>query len=132
VVAGLYALNLSAAGRQDEAIAWFIKSERLNPITPAWVLQYLGRTYILACRYEDAIEVLKKILTRNPDFLGAHIHLAAAYSLAGRDDDTRALTEEVLRIDPKFSLEGYPKLLGFKDEADKTLLMNGMRDAGLK
>ncbi len=131
-VTGLYALNLSAAGRQDEAIAWFKKSERLNPITPAWVLQYLGRAYILAGRYEDAIEVLKKILILNPDFLGGHIHLAAAYSLAGREDDAHASTKEVLRINPRFSLEGYSKLLGFKDEADKKLLMNAMRKAGLR
>jgi adenylate cyclase len=131
-VAGLYALNLSAAGRQKEAIAWFKKSARLNPITPAWVLQYLGRAYILAGKYEDAMAVLKEILARNPEFLGGHIYLAAAYSLAGRDDDARTSTEEVLRIDPKFSLEGYSKLLGFKDEADKRLLMNAMRKAGLK
>ena len=87
---------------------------------------------ILAGRYEDAIEVIKKILTRNLDFLGAHIHLAAAYSLAGREDEARSSAEEVLRINPRFSLEGYSKLLGFKDEEDKMRLMNAMRKAGLK
>jgi TolB-like protein/class 3 adenylate cyclase/lipoprotein NlpI len=98
-VAGLYALYLSAAGRQDEAIAMFKQSIRLNPMSPAWVFQYLGRSYILAGRYEDAIEVLKKIFMRNPDFLGAHIHLAAVYSLAGRDDDARASTAgSLLRV----------------------------------
>ncbi len=103
-ITGLYALNLSAAGRQDEAIAWFKKSERLNPITPAWVLQYLGRAYILAGRYEDAIAVLKKSLTRDPNFIGSHIYLAASYSLAERENEARASVKEVLRISPKFSL----------------------------
>jgi adenylate cyclase len=130
-VTGLYGLYLSAAGRPDEAIAMFKQSIRLNPISPDWVFQYLGQAYILAGRYEDAIEAIKIILTRNPDFLGAYIYLTAAYSLAGREEDARASSEEVLRIDPKFSLEGYSKLLTFKDEADKKLLMNAMRKAGL-
>jgi adenylate cyclase len=130
-ITGLYALNLSAAGRQDEAIAWFKKSERLNPITPAWVLQYLGRAYILAGRYADAIEVLKKSLTRDPNFLGSHIYLAASYSLAERENEARASVKEVLRISPKFSLERFSKLLSFKDKADKKLLINAMRKAGL-
>jgi adenylate cyclase len=130
-IAGLYAINLSAASRQDEAITWFKKSIRLNPITPAWVLQYLGRAYILAGRYDDAIAVLKKILTRNPDFLAGHIYMAASYSLAERENEARASAKEVLRINPKFSLESYSKLLGFKDEDDKKLLVNALRKASL-
>jgi adenylate cyclase len=130
-VTGLYALNLSASGRQDEAIVMFNQSIRLNPITPDWVFQYLGRAYILAGRFDDAIVVLNKILTRNPDFLGAHVYLTAAYNMAGREKDARASSEEVLKINPKFSLESFSKLLKFKDEADKKLLINAMLKAGL-
>jgi len=131
-ITGLYALNLSAAGRQDEAIALFKKAIRLNPISPSWYLQYLGRAYILAEKFDEGIAVLENSLERNPDFLPAHIFLAASYSLAGREEEARVSAEEVMRISPKFSLERYSKLLGFKNKADKDLLMNALQKAGLK
>ncbi len=131
-VSALYALNLSAAGRQDEAIVMFKKAIRLNPISPSWYLQYLGRAYILAEKFDEAIAVLKNSLKRNPNFLSAHIFLAASYSLIGREDEARASAEEVMRINPKFSLERYSKLLGFKNKADKDLLISALQKSGLK
>ena len=39
----------------------------------------------------------------------AHIDLTATYSMMGREKEARAEAAEVLRINPKFSLDSYAK-----------------------
>jgi hypothetical protein len=42
----------------------------------------------------------------------AHLNLVAAYNIAGREEEALAEAAEVLRADPKFSLEKYEKFQG--------------------
>jgi Tfp pilus assembly protein PilF len=58
--------------------------------------------------------------------------LVIAYSSLGREDEARAEVSEVLRIDPKFSLEHAAKTWPYKNEADRDLVLNALRKAGLK
>ncbi|HEV8716399.1 MAG TPA: adenylate/guanylate cyclase domain-containing protein, partial [Candidatus Binatia bacterium] len=57
-----------------------------------------GAAYYWAGRPEDAIAPLKQFLARYPNILGPHLTLAAVYSELGREAETRAEAEEVLRI----------------------------------
>jgi hypothetical protein len=58
--------------------------------------------------------------------------LTIAYSLSGQDDGARAAAAEVLRINPKFSVENYAKRLPYKNQAYAETLANALRKAGLK
>ena len=123
---------LSFAGRPEEAIVWYKKAIRLDPIpAPLYYLQ-LGHIYRNAGRYQKAISELKKALHHNPDNLLAHLHLAGAYSSLGREEEARAEAAEVLRIDPKFSLDYWAKTIPYKNQADKDRLIGALRKAGLK
>ena len=46
-----------------------------------------------------------------PNDIISHIGLAGTYSMMGREKEARAEAAEVLRINPKFSLDGYAKRL---------------------
>jgi len=48
----------------------------------------------------------KKAIERAPNFLPAHSQLVATYIYLAREDEARAEAEEVLKINPKFSLKG--------------------------
>jgi hypothetical protein len=61
----------------------------------------------------------------------AHLGLAGAYALIGREEEARAEGAEVLRIDPKFSLERYIKGLPF-DQSQKDRMAGALRKAVLK
>jgi tetratricopeptide (TPR) repeat protein len=123
---------LNFAGRPEEAIVWYKKAIRLDPIpAPLYYLQ-LGHIYRNAGRYEEAISELKKALHRNPDNLLAHLHLAGAYSSLGREEEAQAEAAEVLRIDPKFSLDYWSKTIPYKNKADENRLIGALRKAGLK
>ena len=68
-------------------------------------LDAIGSAYYFAGKPEETIAPLKQFLTRYPHILDAHLTLAAAYSELGKDAEARAEAAEVLRLNPKFSLE---------------------------
>jgi tetratricopeptide (TPR) repeat protein len=58
--------------------------------------------------------------------------LTSAYSAAGREEEARATAKEILKINPKFSVESYSKARAYKKQEDKELFIGGLRKAGLK
>ncbi len=61
----------------------------------------------------------------------AHVFLAACYSSMDRQAEAAAAAKEVLRINPRFSIESYAKRLPFKNKADIELNVAALRKAGL-
>jgi len=119
------------AGRPEEAIGLIKKAIRLNPIPPVWYFHGLGHAYYLAGRYDEAIAALKRTLKRNPNFWPAHVYLAASYIELGRDEEARAEAAKILRIKPRFSLEGKKQKLPYKDQSVMERLGESLRKAGL-
>jgi tetratricopeptide (TPR) repeat protein len=86
-------------------------------------------------QYEEALVISKKLIQSHPDHLLGHLGLTATYttySLMGRREEARAAFAEVLRIDPKFSLEDFAKNNLYKNEADWNRGIDALRKAGLK
>jgi tetratricopeptide (TPR) repeat protein len=83
-------------------------------------------------QYKEAIAALKGALTRNPNFLPAHLVLAAVYSELGREEEARAEAGEILRLSPAFSLEVLRQRLPYKDPAVSERHLAALRKAGLK
>ena len=83
-------------------------------------------------QYEEAIAAFKKAI-RWPEYIYGHIGLTASYSLAGRMEDARAQAAEVLKINPKITLEDIAKNGYYNfQKADKERFINALRKAGLK
>jgi adenylate cyclase len=127
-----YAISLTFAGRPEEAIPLFQKAIRLNPFGPTWYFFNLGNALLFTERSEEAVSAYKKALQRSPDNLLAHVLLAATYSMMGREKEARAEAAEVLRINPKFSLDYFEKTLRFKDQRLTNNFIDALRKAGLK
>ena len=92
----------------------------------------LGEAQRAAGHHKAAIEAYQKALYRSPDLLDAKAGLAAAYSLAGQDEEARAAVREILRIDPKFSLTYFAKTLPYKNSSDRDTAVEALRKAGLE
>jgi adenylate cyclase len=118
-------------GRWKDAITAYEKAIRLNPIPPDFYLQGLGLAYAWTGRYEEGIKALKRAIQNAPDSPYGHLFAAAAYSMAGRDEEARDAADEVLRLNPKFSLEKWGKSLKYKNQEDQDRLMSALRRAGL-
>jgi hypothetical protein len=52
--------------------------------------------------------------------------------LIGRERDAQAEAAEVLRINPKFSLDYYARILAYKDPSVRDRIVGALRKAGLK
>jgi adenylate cyclase len=121
----------NAAGRPEEAIPVLNKAMRLNPIPPSWYLTSLGGAYRLTGATEKAVHEYIKAIQLQPDDMFAHLYLAICYAELGREADAHAEAEEVLRINPQFSVERFAKHQPLKDEASRKRLIDGMLKAGL-
>ena len=81
--------------------------------------------------YEKAIEILQKVIKRNPDAGLSNFELAACFGLLGREEEARAAAAEVLRIRPNFTIE---MLSGhsYGDKTNKERTIAVLHKAGLK
>ena len=80
---------LNFAGRPEEALRMMEQAMRLNPRYPPWYLFELGWAYRLTGRYAEAIATLKEAISRSPNFLPAHLHLAVSYLCSGSRNRVR-------------------------------------------
>jgi adenylate cyclase len=119
-------------GRHKEALVEIKKAIRLNPFPRSFYFMYMGNAYMYEGMYDESIAAYKKALRVQPNNLFSHLRLAAVYSLLDHEQEARAEAAEVLRINPKFSLEHFSKTIPFKNQSDTDHLINALRKAGLK
>jgi adenylate cyclase len=124
-------LILGNLGRWEESVLYAKEALRLNPFPGAYVYFVLGRAYFMTEQYDESIVTWKKALQVSPNFLSAHLLLAECYSSQGREAEAIAAAKEVIRINPKFTIESYAKRLTYAHEADIEREVNALRKAGL-
>jgi adenylate cyclase len=120
------------AGRPQEGMELVRKAMRLNPIYPVWYLSNLGHAYFLADQHDEAIEIFKRALIVNPDFLPIHLILALIYAEKGFKEAAMVEVAEILRISPETpSLKAWCQRLPYKDHRVSERIIEGLREAGL-
>jgi adenylate cyclase len=127
-----YANSLSWAGQPEEAIPMFQKAIRLNPFGTTSLYLNFGIALTKTGRFEEAVSAYKKALQRAPDNVAAHLLLASTYSYMGREKEAHAEAAEVLRINPKFTVDESAKNIPFRAQSERDKFVNALHKAGLK
>jgi adenylate cyclase len=127
-----YAMSLMYVGRSEEAIAMCQKAIRLNPFAGTSLLLIFANALRDAKRFEEAVSEYRKALQREPNNIFAHTNLAGTYIMMGREKEARAEAAEVLRINPKFSVDFWAKAIPYKDQSVTDKYIDALRKAGLK
>src|SRR5581483_6497535 len=122
----------SYRGGTEDALEAAAQALRLKPLTVDAHLDCVGAAYATAGRPEEALALLQRYLSRYPNILGAHLMLAAVYSEVGKEAEAHAEATEVLRLNPKFSLEVHKQRMPIKDPAVLERHIAALRKAGLK
>jgi adenylate cyclase len=126
-----FGLSLVFAGQPARAIKVLQAHLLLDPFENAGRLGYMGHAYYMCGRYAEAIAPLQECALRIPNLRIAHLWLAAAFAQSNQLVDARHQADEVLRIEPGFSIERWKCTAPYKDPKDADHLFVGLRTAGL-
>jgi len=110
----------------------FQKAIRLNPVGTTNLYLNFGHALRMTGKFEEAVSAYRKSIQLSPDNILTHNSLAATYSMMGREKEARAEAAEVIRINPKFSLDLFAKRQVYKDQSEINKLVDALRKAGLK
>jgi adenylate cyclase len=127
-----YANSLAYAGRPEEAIPLYQKAIRLNPLGPVFYHSNLAQALRMTGRFEESVSAYKKAIQLARDNYFFHSGLVVTYSMMGREKEARAEAAEVLRLNPKFSVDSWAKSSRFKDQSETDKVVAAWRKAGLK
>jgi adenylate cyclase len=127
-----FATALTMAGEAPRAIEVSRAYMRADPFAPATASGWLGGAHYMLKDYSRAKAILTDCVARMPRARFARVFLAATSAQLGEMDRARAEVAEVLRTEPKFTLEGMCKLvLSFKFRADAEHYRQGLLKAGM-
>jgi adenylate cyclase len=129
-----YATNLNYVGRPKEAIPILEKALGQDPLGRGTTLLYLhfGIAFQAIGQFEEAVTAYRKAIYLAPNNIFAHLGLAATYPVMGREEKAGTEAAEVLRINPRFSVDEFAKVIPGKDRSRVDEYINALRKAGLK
>ena len=120
------------AGDPARAIEAVERHMRLDPFYAPLAPGYLGLAHYMRKQYSQALPLLRECVSRTPNLRVAHCWLGATYAQLGSIEKARAEAAEVVRIDPKWTIEGAgSQLSSFKRPEDTEHYFDGLRKAGL-
>jgi adenylate cyclase len=119
---------LAYVGQPDKGVEWVKKVLTLDPFHPENYYANLGIVLHAAHRYEDAVEVFKRV----PILQAAHYaYLASCHAHLGQSNLAEEHANKVLELEPDFTIAKYSATLRYKQPADLDHYINGLRKAGL-
>ncbi|MER9353004.1 tetratricopeptide repeat protein [Mesorhizobium sp. M0514] len=119
------------SGRPAEALESFARGKTLNPYFPDVLLHFQALASFQLGRYEEAVDLLLQRLARNAVTDVSRALLAACYGHLGRLEEAHTAWQDLLRVNPAYSLEHRRKVLPYKNPADFELMVEGLRKAGV-
>ena len=124
------AFTLGFVGRAEEAVRAVEHAMRLNPSAPFWYMWALGITCFVKQDYVNAVAACKKASSANPNFVFAHLWLAAGYGLLGQPE-AKDEAAHCLRLNPDVSVKWAMEVVPYEDPATLRRFADGLRAAGL-
>jgi len=125
-------------GRGEEALQALKMAQELNPkylssgLDFPGYLDFPGFASFTAGRYEQCIAAMKKAIDRLGPFVLRQAFLAASYSELSRNEEARAMAQQLLQTNPNFALKSWKFARVYKNPEDTERLLNALRRAGLK
>ena len=131
MASGYLANILHYCGEPRKAILKAKEAIRILPNPPPWFTNVLAAAYREDNKIEKSISAATETLRRRSKDIEARTILCSDHVIAGALENARSIADEIVTIDPDFSLEGYARNQPFRDKATLKRLVNCLRKAGL-
>lgn len=127
-----YPFALILAGKPARAIYALRAHMSLDPFYEPQAPGLMGFACFMLKRYPEGLFHLGECVSRAPKLRLVRLWLAATYARMGERTKAIAERQEVLRIDPEYTIDGSAKLfLPFKRVQDGSHFYGGLRRAGI-
>lgn len=117
-------------GRHADAVGFFEQALKLDPQYNMG-LQYLGRAQFAMEQYEEAERTFTRRLIHAPHSDMTRAFLASLYGHTGRVDDAQRLWQEVMEINPDFSVDRIRRDLPYREASWFDRYVDGLSKADL-
>ena len=122
---------LTRADRSEEALGALQRAVRLDPFHPPNYMRRIAFAYAGVGDYEQCVEVAKRAIALDPNFVGSHVDLVLCYAALGAEEEARTDAAEIIRTNPRFTLKAYAAYAPYANELDLKLDVERLRNAGV-
>ena len=133
--ADAYIMQANIASETGQLTLGLAAAKRAMELNPGYSLEYLGivaKLHYAAGEYDKARESLEQGLERNPTYPLMLTMMVATYSALGMIDDANWAAEELLAVQPDFSVDKWVKSRPTAGQKIGEKMRQGLLDAGLK
>ena len=118
------------SGRPEDGLKAMESAVRLNPIIPSVYLLVRGTLYYSQERMDKAQKDFQRGIQINPANHIQRVWLAASYAASGEIEEAEWEVEEVLSLNPAFSLEYFIQIYPLKDSVYRERFISNLKQAG--
>ncbi len=122
---------LRFAGKSEEALPAMKRALRLEPLAPDLMVQNLALIYFQIGNCKEAIATSERGRQHQPDNLMVRVISAVVYAGCDREEEAKKEAAEIRRINPKFTVDAFAKVLPYKDQQYEAWTVNALRKAGV-
>jgi adenylate cyclase len=126
-----FALALAYAGKPQDGIDFLRAHIQLDPFQPFDSFGFLGHAHYMLGSYRQAVAALAVYPSRAPAVRVLALWLAAAHAQAGDIESARAQAQQVLLLEPSFTIAAWARTAVYQRTKDAEHLFAGLRQAGL-
>jgi adenylate cyclase len=118
-------------GKHREAAEHVKRAIRNTPVYPPWFVDVLAASYKEDGLLDQATAAAREAVRLKTDDVDARLVMIDAYRRAGRHERAREIAEQVLAVDPKFSLAAWSARQPYREPATLSRIVESLRAAGL-
>ena len=122
----LLARILAFSGDPKESIRLIEEAMRINPYYPMQYQMNAGIAYFASGDYVKAEAALVEAANRNPGAQRVRMWLVATYANAGKIEEAAWELEELMTLNPSFSVKSIERSIPFRDVTVRDRLVNGL------
>ena len=122
---------LVSEGEHEAALKAIDTAKRLNPQNPFFFRLIYARAKFHLEQYEEATDAFRSVVESNPQFIAGQLGLAASLGQLGRTDDAEWQAQEILILDPNFTLMNERSRDPYRRAEDMNRFIKGLELAGL-
>ncbi|TNF50585.1 adenylate/guanylate cyclase domain-containing protein [bacterium] len=122
---------LNFLGKPDEAIDLVKHAIHLSPVYPSFFPAILASAFYNSGKYDEAASAAEEALQLDKDNLEALLVLTAAKVALGSLNEADLSANEVMRVEPGFSLDSYAESQPYKDPGATEKITEMLKKAGL-